>query len=88
MEMKPGLRVVRGPDWKWGNQDGGEGHVGTVVEVRTGEKPQQAGDNSVVGRAAVVQWDVGNKCNYRCGIDGKYDLLVYDSGPIGEGEDV
>ena len=26
-----GLRVVRGPDWKWGDQDGGEGCVGTVV---------------------------------------------------------
>ena len=25
-----GVRVVRGPDWKWGKQDGGEGHVGTV----------------------------------------------------------
>ena len=28
--MDAGCRVVRGPDWKWGNQDGGEGHVGTV----------------------------------------------------------
>jgi len=28
-----GLRCVRGPDWKWGNQDDGEGHVGTVVEI-------------------------------------------------------
>lgn len=26
-----GLRVVRGPDWKWGDQDGGEGSVGTLV---------------------------------------------------------
>ncbi len=26
-----GLRVVRGPNWKCGNQDGGVGHVGTVV---------------------------------------------------------
>ncbi|KAG7278408.1 hypothetical protein CRUP_038571, partial [Coryphaenoides rupestris] len=25
-----GARVLRGPDWKWGKQDGGEGHVGTV----------------------------------------------------------
>ena len=31
-----GVRVVRGPDWKWGKQDGGEGHLGTVrnFEVR------------------------------------------------------
>lgn len=27
-----GLRVVRGSDWKWGDQDGGEGCAGTVVE--------------------------------------------------------
>ena len=26
-----GVRVVRGPNWKWGDQDGGEGHVGTVI---------------------------------------------------------
>lgn len=31
--MDVGTRVVRGPDWKWGNQDDGEGHVGTVVEI-------------------------------------------------------
>lgn len=26
-----GYRVVRGPNWKWGGQDGGEGCVGIVV---------------------------------------------------------
>ena len=29
-----GLRVVRGPGWKWGEQDGGEGSVGTVVDIQ------------------------------------------------------
>lgn len=81
MDVKAGMRVVRGPDWKWGNQDGGEGHVGTVVEVRTAE---QSMESAVVGRAVVVQWDVGNRCNYRCGINDKYDLLLYDNGPTGE----
>lgn len=33
-----GVRVVRGPDWKWGKQDGGEGHVGTV---RNFESPEE-----------------------------------------------
>ena len=33
-----GLRVVRGPDWKWGDQDGGEGCVGTVVGYNTNNK--------------------------------------------------
>ena len=28
-----GSRVVRGPDWSWGDQDGGLGHVGTVVTI-------------------------------------------------------
>lgn len=28
-----GLRVVRGPDWRWQNQDGAEGNVGTITSV-------------------------------------------------------
>ncbi|CAB4060140.1 MIB [Lepeophtheirus salmonis] len=39
-----GARVVRGVDWKWGKQDGGEGHVGTV---RNFESPEEV----------VVVWD-------------------------------
>lgn len=33
-ELAVGHRVRRGPDWKWGDQDGGKGHKGTVVELR------------------------------------------------------
>ena len=76
MEIKPCLRVVRGPDWEWGDQDGGEGHVGTVVEV--GEPSVSDG-----GRAVVVQWDCGERCRYRCGVNGKYDLRVLDNAPTG-----
>ena len=72
MELCVGLRVVRGPSWSWGDQDGGEGHVGTVVEVGQG------------GGSVVVQWDCGNRCRYRCGEEGKYDLRVFDSAPTGE----
>ena len=72
-----GLRVVRGPDWEWGEQDGGEGCVGTVVEV--GEAVNVEG-----GRPVVVQWDCGEKCRYRCGVEGKYDLRVLDSAPTGK----
>ena len=81
LDVKPGVRVVRGPDWKWGNQDGGEGHVGTVVEVTTTDTPAE---NHVASRVVLVQWDFGNRCNYRCGIEGKHDLLVYDNGPTCE----
>jgi len=27
-----GVRVVRGPDWSYGDDDGGEGHVGTLIQ--------------------------------------------------------
>ena len=67
-----GLRVVRGPNWSWGNQDGGEGHVGTVVEVEQN------------GRSVMVQWDCGNRYRYRCGEEGKCDLRVFDSAPTGK----
>lgn len=79
MEIQPGLRVVRGPDWKWGEQDGGEGCVGTLAEVSGGTE-----DGRVSGRAVVVQWDAGNRCNYRCGIDEQYDLRVYDAAQVGK----
>ena len=75
MNVVPGLRVVRGPDWEWGQQDGGAGHVGTVAFVK--ESPE-------AGKAVVVQWDMGNRCNYRCGIAEKYDLRVFDNGPAGQ----
>ena len=71
VEVALGLRVVRGPDWEWGDQDGGEGFVGTVAGVEEGSKE------------VVVQWDVGQRCRYRCGQDGKFDLRVLDSGPSG-----
>ena len=67
-----GLRVVRGPDWCWGDQDGGEGCVGTVVEVEE------------EGKSAVVQWDAGTKERYRCGDENKFDLRVFDAAPTGE----
>ena len=77
MEIQAGLRVVRGPDWEWGDQDGGEGHVGTVVEV--GEPPVRDG-----GRAVIIQWDCGERSRYRCGVYGKYDLRILDSASVGE----
>ena len=64
-----GARVVRGPDWKWGKQDGGEGHIGTV---RNFESPEEV----------VVVWDNGTAANYRCA--GAYDLRIIDSAPTGE----
>ena len=64
-----GSRVVRGPDWKWGKQDGGEGHAGTVRSFESHEE-------------VVVVWDNGTAANYRC--SGAYDLRILDSGPAGK----
>ena len=75
--MEAGCRVVRGPDWKWDNQDGGEGHVGTVVVVG------KSGSVSSPDKTVVVQWDGGTKTNYRCGFQGAFDLCLLDNGPIG-----
>ena len=71
VEPRLGLRLVRGPDWCRGDQDGGEGFVGTVVEVGEG------------GRSALVQWDGSMSALYRCGEDGKFDLRVFDAAPAG-----
>ena len=67
-----GARVIRGIDWKWGKQDGGEGHVGTV---RNFESPEEV----------VVVWDNGTAANYRC--SGAYDLRILDSAPTGTKHD-
>lgn len=75
--MEVGLRVVRGPDWKWGNQESGEGHVGTVVEIG---KP---GSSTSPDKSVVVQWDSGYRNNYRVGYEEAYDLRVLDNAPIG-----
>ena len=70
-----GLRVVRGRDWQFGDEDGGEGHVGTVVEI---------GELIDGGRRVVVQWDCGKRCNYRCG-DGKFELRILKKNYTGYG---
>lgn len=67
-----GARVVRGPDWEWQNQDGGEGHVGTVVQIGKDKK------SPTTAQLVWVQWDCGIKANYRAGFDGKHDLRVFD----------
>eukprot|EP00041_Stephanoeca_diplocostata_P036623 m.1344514 g.1344514 ORF g.1344514 m.1344514 type:complete len:2563 (-) comp24902_c1_seq2:195-7883(-) len=59
-----GIRVERGPDWKWGNQDG-NGHPGQGTvrgALRTGWVD--------------VDWDHGTSNSYRMGADGKYDLTI------------
>lgn len=71
-----GTRVIRGPDWLYGDQDGGDGHVGTVTRV--------GGDSDETCQMVWVQWDCGDRANYRAGFRGKHDLLVLDNRNAGK----
>ena len=94
--LEVGLRVVRGYDWKWNDQDGGEGHAGTVVEIGKPPLPcvTQANNGAAVqqntsltdktpDRTVIVQWDHGSRSNYRIGYQGYHDLLVFDNATVG-----
>ena len=76
--ITPGIRVVRGIDWKWDGQDGGEGHVGTVVDVGMKDGANVNPDGTIV-----VVWDSGFMANYRAGDQGAEDLKVLDNASIG-----
>jgi len=69
-DARPGLRVQRGPDWRWGNQDGGLGSVGTLESV---DGPDWA----------TVRWPSGHVNGYRIGDGGKHDLVLAGRGPKG-----
>lgn len=73
-KIKPGTRVVRGPDWISKKQDNGEGFLGTVIFV-----PKPGSDDKKV----TVIWDSGRELRYRAGENGKYDLRVFDTAPSG-----
>jgi len=61
-EKEYGVIVIRGPDWKWGDQDVGLGTQGrTVVDT--------ADDGWIC-----VQWTNGATHQYRVGAEGCYDL--------------
>ncbi len=65
-----GVRVVRGPNWIWGDQDGGEGGTGTVTGLTDYELQQPE------PKMVNVLWDSGFKGCYRCGPEGSHDLRV------------
>lgn len=74
-----GLRVVCGTEWpsKDNDSDGGEGIVGTVVEVRSNV-------SSVAENKATIQWDNGTLADYKAGYHGQYDLCVLDNSSVGK----
>eukprot|EP01062_Namystynia_karyoxenos_P073458 TRINITY_DN70253_c0_g1_i1.p1 TRINITY_DN70253_c0_g1~~TRINITY_DN70253_c0_g1_i1.p1 ORF type:complete len:611 (+),score=166.22 TRINITY_DN70253_c0_g1_i1:143-1834(+) len=71
-----GSRVKRNPScWRWGDQDGGDGRLGTVTELK---------DNLWVK----VQWDVGKANSYRWGAEQAFDLEVVHDGAVAPGRRV
>ncbi|KAK3587123.1 hypothetical protein CHS0354_006764 [Potamilus streckersoni] len=60
--IAPGDRVKRGPTWEWGDQDGGDGNLGTV-------------DFFDGGYWWRVTWDLGHINYYRMG-DIYQDLII------------
>jgi len=53
-QILPGMHVVRGRDWKWGDQDGGPGNVGTVTDLKNW--------NGKLSSGVCVTWDANQGC--------------------------
>ncbi|KAK3088128.1 hypothetical protein FSP39_015105 [Pinctada imbricata] len=71
----PGATVMRGTDWEYSTQDGGNGQKGKVEDVRN--------FGSVAGgrNAVRVRWDKTGEANvYRVGCKGKVDLKCVSEG--------
>ncbi|KAJ8730811.1 hypothetical protein PYW08_002224 [Mythimna loreyi] len=65
-----GARVLRGPDWKWRDQDGAHPALGTVT-------------SDLHNGWVDVRWDHGGRNSYRMGAEGKFDLKVVSGGASG-----
>lgn len=59
--LELGARCIRGPDWHWDDQDGGPGHVGTLVLLG------HSGHPGCLPGTVKVLWDNGLLQNYRAG---------------------
>ncbi|UIZ29691.1 hypothetical protein KXD40_002911 [Peronospora effusa] len=66
-DLKVGCKVIRGPNWKWRDQDGGEGSVGIVEGVSPW--------SGVDGEGMSVRWPNDSLYTYRWGADGNFDLI-------------
>ena len=65
--MFPGSKVTRGKDWRWGDQDGGQGSEGEVIGYQN-----VSTDSS--RNLVRVQWPNGVSNTYRLGFHGNVDL--------------
>eukprot|EP01041_Mallomonas_annulata_P000211 gene211-380_t len=65
-----GDKVVRGPSWDWGDQDGGAGSFGEVIHIRAWKGKNNAG--------VAVRWKSNNNFEglYRWDYEGHCDVMV------------
>ncbi|CAG2233178.1 MIB [Mytilus edulis] len=66
------VQVMRGPHWKWKNDDGGESGIGVIKEICTW------GTNGYRGGVKVVWKSDRSVKNYRVGAEGCIDVICVD----------
>ena len=62
--LQVGMTVQRGPDWQWGEQDGGKGNIGVIIEVT-----HWRGPSSLEKRNVDVIAQQAQNLNYRSQVD-------------------
>ena len=62
-----GAKVTRGRDWKWDDQDGGSGRIGTLTEITAWSNVERAG--------AKVIWNILRNNTYRAGYQGSVRII-------------
>ncbi|XP_061173381.1 uncharacterized protein LOC133182549 [Saccostrea echinata] len=60
-----GCLVERGEHWRYGDQDGGKGNVGVVINVK---------ENGLI----IVRWPNREKVRYKFGFDGFFEVKICD----------
>lgn len=69
--IKIGTRVVRGRDWSWEDQDGGEGNIGVVIEE------EEYYPKNPTYPWVKVQWGENGEAEaYKIGYNNRYDLYL------------
>ncbi|KAK7093791.1 E3 ubiquitin-protein ligase MIB2-like [Littorina saxatilis] len=71
MGTVPGAKVTRGPDWMWGDQDGGPGANG---EMEAYENVAPDSSRNLVR----VRWSRGFTNSYRLGFQGNVDVICVE----------
>ena len=83
-KLNKGLRVVRGPDWKWGEQDGGEGGVGTVLSDCIDPNTQPTGSFfSTIWLLGTLWSSILSKMNTEGKKDEGFVTVIWDDGTKG-----